>query len=217
MANTLAIQKGKIGLVKKLYQERKLTLREVAENLGVGIDAVVYCMRKNGIKRRSFKEANAIAFEKKKLSFRERTNLSEDQQELKTIGLILYWAEGYKSELSHGVDLANSDPIMVKIFMKFLRTIYRIDESRLRILLYCYKNQNIPNLINFWSKITRIPRNQFSKPYVREDFKENGRKMQYGMVHVRYADKKLLLSIMESVNQIKFKCVGTQVVNEGTL
>ena len=33
----------------------------------------------------------------------------------------------------------------------------------------------------------------------------NGRKMMYGMVHIRYADKKLFLSIMGAVHDLKKK------------
>lgn len=199
------ISNDQIGLVKKLYNAEKFTMREIGQKLGVHIDAVAYCMRKNQIKRRSKVEASAISFQNKKLSFRERVKLSFNQEHLKITGLILYWGEGYKTDMSSGIDFANSDPDMIVIFVKFLREIYRVDEKRFRILLYCYSDQNIPSLIKFWSKLTGIPESQFSKPYVRNDFRKDGRKMKYGMVHIRYADKKLFLSIMKSVEEFKLK------------
>ena len=200
-------------LVKKLYIGQKLSMKKVSDKLGISIDAVLHCMRKNNISRRSFTEANAIVFQNKKLSFKEKVKLSEKEKKLKIAGLMLYWGEGYKSLLSHGVDFANSDPVMIKVFINFLRTVYGVDEKRFRILLYCYSNQNVPELINFWSKLTLIPKKQFSKPYIRTDFKENGRKMKYGMIHLRYADKKLLFSIMDAIDILKKECVGTQAVN----
>jgi len=199
------ILKDKIVLVKDLYRNKKFTMLEIAKKLGVSIDSVVYCMRKNKIKRRSFSEANAIVFKNKKLSFHEKIRLSSIEEKLKIAGLMLYWGEGYKSFKNSSIDFTNSDPDMILIFIKFLRTIYKVDEKRFRIYLYCYSNQNIKSLINFWSKLTKIPREQFSKPYVRKDFRENGRKMQYGMIHIRYADKKLFLSIMESIEEVKLK------------
>ena len=208
----------KVNLVKNLYYVRKMTMFAIAKRLGVSIDAVVYFMRKHKIIRRSLVEANLIAFQNKKLSFKERTKLSFVNKQLKLAGLMLYWSEGYKSSKSSGIDFANSDPDMIKVFVKFLRVIYRIDKKRFRVLLYCYSNQNVSSLIDFWSKLTDIPKKQFSKPYIRKNFYENGRKMQYGMVHIRYADKKLFLSIMKSIEKMKsIICVGTQVVNEGTL
>jgi hypothetical protein len=58
---------------------------EIAKKLGVGIDAVVYFMRKNKILRRSLKENNALLFEKKKLSFKENRKLSLIEEKLKLI------------------------------------------------------------------------------------------------------------------------------------
>ncbi|MFH1712163.1 MAG: hypothetical protein ABH846_02925, partial [Patescibacteria group bacterium] len=85
---------------------------------------------------------------------------------------------------------------MVKIFLKFLRDICGINEERLRCFLYCYADQHIKIIKDYWSKTTNIPLSQFSKPYIRNDFlKEKSGKMKYGLIHVRYSDKKLLLQI----------------------
>lgn len=199
------ISNNQVNLVKNLYYNERFTMRKIAQRLGVNIDAVVYCMRKNNIKRRSLAEANAIAFQNKKLSFKEQVKLSFHKKKLKLSGLILYWSEGYKTTKSSGVDFANSDPDMIFVFVKFLRKIYKVDEKRLRILLYCYENQNVKSLIEFWSNLTSINKKQFSRPYIRKNFKESGRKMKYGMVHIRYADKKLFLCIMEAIDLLKLK------------
>src|SRR3989344_1270741 len=84
---------------------------------------------------------------------------------------------------------------MIKIFMKFLRQVCGISEKKLRVFMYCYSDQGIENLMKFWHNVTNIPLNQFTKPYVKKSFKENSKKMEYGLVHIRYADKKLLIQI----------------------
>ncbi len=200
-----SITSDKGELVRDLYCNKKFSMKQIADKIGVSIDAVAYYMRKNGIERRSAKEANSVAFGNKPMSFSEVKNLSPQKEKLKIAGLMLYWCEGYKTSISNGIDFANSDPEMIQSFVYFLREIYKVDEKRFRILLYCYSDQNIPNLINFWSKLTGISKKQFTQPYVRNDFKKYGRKMKYGMVHIRYADKKLFLSIMESIEQVKLK------------
>ncbi len=174
-------------------------MSEVAKKIGISIDSVVYLMRKNNLKRRSFTESNKIVFQNKPLSFRVRNNKSQKSRELEIAGLMLYWAEGYKSVKSVSVDFANSDPRMILLFLSFLRSTYHLDKSRFRILLYCYSNQNIDSLINFWSELTNVPKKQFTKPYVRNDFRENGRVMKYGMIHVRYNDKKLFIDLMQKM------------------
>ena len=203
--------------IKKMYEEGN-TMSDIARHFSVSLDAIVYAMRKGQIPRRTMSEMQKFRFERKPLSFTMRKVTKREEEDLILAGVILYWAEGYKTSKSHGVDFANSDPKMIKVFVKFLRTCYKLDEKRLRILLYCYSNQNVPKLIKFWSKLTGIPERQFSKPYIRESYSSSGRKMQYGLVHVRYSDKKLLFDILERIGKFKIDlCVGTQVVNEGRL
>lgn len=202
-----------IAKLKKLYIDQKMSMREIAEKFNVSIDAIVYGMRKQNIPRRSFKETNALLFENKKPSFVRVNNPSKTTKELMLVGAMLYWAEGYKSVKGATVDFANSDSEMIKLFLLFLRTAYVLDEGRFRVYLYCYANQDIEQLCQFWSIVTAIPINQFSKPYVRNDYKENGRKMTYGMIHIRYGDKKLLLDILSLIVQYKDQyCVGGRAV-----
>lgn len=188
-----------IGQVKQLYYEDKLSSSEIAEKIGVSQWVVLKFMRKHNLPRRNFYDCNAIRFEKKPLTFSAKENLSPEEEKLKIAGLMIYWAEGAKPGIrgkNCTVDLANSNPEIIKVFLKFLREICRIDEKKLRIFLYCYSNQNIAQIKDFWSCVTRISLKQFTKPYIRKDFSlDKSGKMKYGLVHVRYNDKKLLLKI----------------------
>ncbi|MEK7180997.1 MAG: hypothetical protein AAB738_01510 [Patescibacteria group bacterium] len=196
-----SIENNRINFLKKLYYEDRLSMKQVADKLAVSLNAVVYSMRRNGLNRRTALEANNNLFRQKVPSFRVRRNTSSTAKELEIAGVMLYWAEGYKSANSTFVDLANSDPKMIKVFLNFLRKTYEVDERKFRVLLYCYADQNVQKLINFWSGITGVPSRQFIKPYIRKDFKKDGRKMEHGMIHVRYIDKKLLLDIKDRIGK----------------
>lgn len=198
------ISAKKLATVKTLYYQDLLPMKKVAETLGVSMDSVVYFMRRHGLKRRTLKEDSVVRFAKKPLSFNLKEILNDREKALKIIGTTLYWGEGYKTEKSGGIDLANSDISMVLIFLSFLREVCCIDESRLRVLLYCHPNQNQEKLINFWSGKTKISKKQFTKPYVRKDSNYDSiRTMPYGLVHVRYADKKLLAVIKGWIEEYK--------------
>lgn len=192
-----AIKDNLLETIKRLYYKELLSMEDIGKRIGVPLDAVYYFMKRHNLKRRTFSDGNKIYFFKKKPSFKIKKNLCNSDRKLKTIGTMLYWAEGSKlGGKSEIVDFANSDPTMISIFTSFLKKICGINESKLRVLLYCYSNQNIGKLINFWSKLTKIPKSQFTKPYIRNDFKKNKEnKMFYGLVHIRYGDKKLLLMI----------------------
>jgi len=186
------------NLVEKLYSKEKLSTIEIAKKLKTTTWTVMGFMTRNNIPRRTFKEASKISFENKPLTFFLKKGLSAKDKKLKMAGVFLYWAEGAKLNGKNNctVDFANSNPEMIKIFVKFLRDICRVNEKKLRVYLYCYSNQDIESIKDFWYKLTNIPKSQFSKPYVRNDFlPEKSGKMKYGLAHIRYADKKLLVKI----------------------
>jgi hypothetical protein len=186
----------KIKYIKRLYYEKQFSMKKVSEELKVSIDALVYFMRKYGLKRRTPSENEKIKFDRKPLSFNLYKNSKAN--ELKAVGTMLYWGEGAKGGKigkNNSVDFANSDPRMILAFLCFLRKFCEVKESKLRCLLYCYSDQSSDGLIRYWSRITHIPVRQFTKPYIRQDFRKDGRKMKYGLIHVRYNDKKLLIEI----------------------
>lgn len=191
-----------LNKISDLYHNQKLSSREVGKKLGISQWQVIKIMKRNNIPRRSASEADQIVFSNKPLSYIKKVNLTKNERELHAAMLMLYWAEGTKGH--HTVDLSNSDPNMVKLFLKGLRTIYRIDEKRLRVYLYCYQNQNVNTLLGYWSTLLDIPKDQFSKPYVRKDFDERKiNKMVHGLAHIRYSDKKLLMQIKAEIDIIQ--------------
>lgn len=200
-----AISPVQLSKIKKWYYRDYLSMRAIALLLGVSLDAVVYFMRHHNLKRRTYSEFNRIVFERKPPSF-QKSKTSPAVKELGIIGAMLYWGEGYKNCTTNSVvDFANSDPGMISLFLGFLRKVYNVDEKRLRAYLYCYADQDISALIRFWSLLTGISASRFSKPYVRRDFRKDGRKMQYGLIHIRYGDKKLLLEILRLIEYYKLK------------
>jgi hypothetical protein len=191
-----------------MYYAREMSMREIATLLEVSLDAVVYFMRHHNIKRRTQSENSRIQFERKKPSFTLKPRQTSIAKSIDTMGAMLYWAEGHKTEKANGIDFANSDPEMIRSFMFFLRNRYNLTESKFRPHLYCYADQNVSELRKFWSQLLKVPVNQFIKPYVRRDFNKDGRKMKYGLIHICYHDKKLLYDVLELIESHKVKyCV----------
>lgn len=196
-----------IDNIKKMYYEEGLSCREIAEKTDKTVWQIIFLMRKHKLKLRTSAETLSIQFLKKPLSFNKKFNLSQQEQLLHVAGLMLYWAEGNKT--GNVVDLSNSNEKTILVFLKMLRKIYRINEKKIRILIYCYANQEIKALINYWSTKLNVPKKQFIKPYIRKDYNQlKIHKMPYGLVHVRYNDKRLFLKIKEEIDIIatSFKC-----------
>ncbi len=193
------ITKEQEALVKSLYSSGKMGL-EIATKLEISLKQVYGSLRRQQIPRKSLREQNKVLFERKPLSFRFKEKLTTKERELLIAAIMLYYGEGAKTSVT--VDFANSDGRTVKLFLKFLRKICRIDEKRLRFYLYCFSDQDSNSLISYWSSQLKAERNQFTKPYVRSTFNRGSRAMPYGVIHVRYSDKKLLDKILSLCNSL---------------
>jgi transposase len=191
----------KISRVKRLYNSG-LSVRQVSEKMKLSHSSINHAMRRYHLKRRTATQTQQIQFYRSPLSFKPKNRLTSREKLLKTAGLMLHWAEGAKK--NKAVDFANSNPDMIRLFIKFLRNIYRVNEAKLRCLIYCYPSHEIEKLNNFWSKITKIPLSQFTKPYVRQDGGNIRDKMKYGLIHVRYADKRLLELILKEIEKLSY-------------
>ena len=183
----------KVDQIRHLYLDKHHTVNETARKLGVSVWRLYAVMDSVGIKRRSYSDAGYLSYgDKPRFSIKKKLTVSDEK--LKVAGTMLYWAEG---TLKGGtVDFANSDPRMVKIFLKFLRKICGVKEDRLRIYLYTYSYLDLDGVKKFWRDVTNISIKQFTKPYIREGHPNlSKRKLAHGLVHVRYNDKRLLGTI----------------------
>lgn len=206
-----------IDEIKKLYEKDGLSAREIGEKRQMSEWQIYSFMKKNNIKRRKNSETKNLQYQRKELSFNKKSEFNSNELELYYAGLMLYWGEGAKSG-NGTVDFANSNETMVSIFLKMLRKIYSVDEKRLRILLYCYSNQNVNNLTLYWSKKLKIPRKQFIKPYVRQNYNPKKiNKMPFGLVHVRYNDKKLFILINEEIKLVAKKLINNNCWGGGAV
>lgn len=188
-------------LIRKLYWECELSISEIAKRFNLNSSSILKRMRKYNIPRRTLEESSYVVY-KDKPKFRIKESLTPTDEKLKIAGVMLYWAEGNKT--NDIVDFANSDPEMVQLFLRFLRKICGISNERLRVFLYAYSLQDIEELKEYWSKLLDIPQKQFTKPYIRRSNKNlSNRKLPYGLVHIRYNDKRLFETILGWIDELK--------------
>ena len=87
---------------------------------------------------------------------------SISKKELLLIGAVLYWGEGTKSERSAvSLNFSNSDPLMILVYMRFIREILKIPEERIRAGIHIYPSISSDEAKKFWSKTTKLPENRF--------------------------------------------------------
>jgi transcriptional regulator with XRE-family HTH domain len=125
---------------------------------------------------------------------RERIGSLSDR-DLLIAGTALYAGEGFKRDGTVG--MANTDPRILRTFLRWLRISFEIDEARLRVRLYLHEGLDLAAAEAFWSELTAIPVNQFRQPYrASPDASRRSAKHLMGCPAVTYSCSKTHRAVM---------------------
>lgn len=119
----------------------------------------------------------------------------------KIAGLMLYWAEGYKSKK---VGIANSDPRMISFMMDWFREVCKVPEEKFKLYMHLHSGQNELERKKFWAEITGIPFPQFGKSYVKKEGSGHRKNILYnGTLSINVCDRNLLHKILGWIEGVK--------------
>ncbi len=92
---------------------------------------------------------------------RQRARAGNDP--LHIAGCMLYWAEGAKSR--NTVRFANSDPNMMRLFARFLRSFFDVTPEQMSVRLNVYTNNglSLEEIEDHWLEILELPRTVLRK------------------------------------------------------
>ena len=97
-------------------------------------------------------------------------------------GISIYWGEGDK--LSRGtIRVANVDPLMIKLFVKFLNEIYGIAKTNIRASILIYPDLNEIRCREFWIKQSCLPEKSFKKSILIQG-RHKTKRVRYGVCSV---------------------------------
>jgi hypothetical protein len=79
---------------------------------------------------------------------------------------MLYWAEGAKNR--NAVKLANSDPFLLRFFIRFLRECFDLPDDDFVVRINCYTTpeRSVDVIEEHWSSMLGVPRSGFRKATV---------------------------------------------------
>lgn len=123
------------------------------------------------------------------------------------VGLTLWWTEGTKKRRDlrwenlwiYPVEITNTDPRMIEIFLDFLRNDIKIDEKRLKLQLQIHEGDDQKELEKFWLSVTKIPFDRFNKTIVRPKGNKVGKTK--GTCKIRYNSKETYLRLEKMLNR----------------
>jgi len=207
---------GYRGKVKEQEQARALrarnrTLADIARTLGVSKSSVSLwvrdvpftpTLRLRGPHRRPHPahEAKLRQIEALNREGKERIGVLSDA-EFMVAGVALYAGEGAKGD--GGVQFANTDPAMIRFFCAWLRNLFEVDESRLRVRVYLHEGLDLERAETFWSTLTGVPRRQFRRAHrAVPDATIRHNKHEHGCAYVYYSCSKTHRQIMGLVRAL---------------
>ncbi len=111
-------------------------------------------------------------------------------------GVAMYFAEGSKGGGS--VQFSNTDPRSVEFMVKWIKEFLGPSQERFRGSLYIHNNLDVDKAKRFWSRITGIPLDQFTKTYIVKNDLRRLRKVKhpYGVFRITVSDVNLHRKVM---------------------
>ncbi|MEK7564030.1 MAG: helix-turn-helix domain-containing protein [Patescibacteria group bacterium] len=100
---------------------------------------------------------------------------------------LIYQCEGSKN-IKESITFTNSDPVLIKTFLYLFRNSFTINENKLKVLMHLHDYHNEEEQKEFWFKVTKIPKNQFYRSYLKKTDHKYKKEGYQGCVQIRYND-----------------------------
>jgi hypothetical protein len=127
--------------------------------------------------------------------------------DINSVGTIMYWCEGSKRERDYRVEFVNSDPVMIKVFMKYLRS-RGIEESRIRARISLHEQDSISEYEDYWKVVTSLDDSNFLTASVRKT-KTTKALLPHGTLTIRYNSIALLRQIKRDIANLASELLQT--------
>lgn len=119
-----------------------------------------------------------------------------EQDSMRALLAMLYWAEGTKHARASSLIFVNTDPKLAQTYLMLLRSGYKIREDKLRVRLHLHWYHRKKEAVNYWSRLLGIPATQFGKIHVKKrSVRKKFRKNFMGICFIIYHDSALLREV----------------------
>src|SRR3989344_5896473 len=191
------------------------SMNEISGKIGVSKSSVSLWVRNVHLTDNQRKELSQKGLTKDSIEKRRTTRLSRENarrqiiidnakkeifnlsdQELKLIGIALYWGEGGKANRG-SVQLSNGDPRIIQLMMKFFKKVCKVPKEKFRGHIHIHPHLNIKESEHYWSSISGIPLSQFYKTYSKPNKSSQSKKnsLPFGTFDIYVHNTELFLKI----------------------
>jgi transcriptional regulator with XRE-family HTH domain len=207
---------------RRLRRTEGLPIKEIASRLGVSRSSVSLWVRDIELTEEQRRRLLAMnpAYNRQLLGqsvwadeCRRQRRASQDEgataaqagEPLHVAGCMLYWAEGAKHR--NAVRFSNSDPELVKVFVRFLRTYFEIRDEDIRVTCNLFADHASRQLEieQFWLDTLGLGRTSLCKStvnvYSRHTQRKRLNKLPYGTCRVAVARTAIVQHIFGAIQE----------------
>jgi hypothetical protein len=198
-------------------------INEIAARLGVSKSSVSLWVRdieltpeqKQGLLERNPAYNRQYSGWTKVAEFRRRQRLAYQEEGRRrarlrdpgfVAGCMLYWAEGAKER--NQLQFSNSDPVMARLFVDFLKKYFDLNGAEIRITCYLYADhvEKQAEVEQHWLDVLDLPRESLRKSVVNVYSKYSQRKrvgnLPYGTCRVVVSRTQVIQTIYGAIQEI---------------
>jgi transposase-like protein len=119
-------------------------------------------------------------------------------------GCMLYWGEGAKAR--NMLTLCNSDPDMIRFYMRFVRHTFTPDLEKFAVHISCYLGNGFSQdqVEQYWLELLELPATCLGKTSVNSQpisSQQKGRKLLYGVCTVRISSTRMVQHVLGAIQE----------------
>ena len=184
----------------ELYLNKNKSCKEIGKIIGFSERKVDYWIKKYNIPKRSISDAVYVRANPGGDPFTIKKPKNIREAILYGLGIGLYWGEGTKSN-KYSIRLGNTDPRLIKSFIKFLQSFYGIDTKRIKFGLQIFNDLSKEDSLRFWQKELNASSKQFQKVIITppRGVGTYKNKIKHGVLTVYFNNKKLRDKLCDAI------------------
>lgn len=214
-----SIMKRKLREEARRLRTEGMSVREIAKTLNISLSSASTWVRDITLSetqvevlkanQRLYGAQNAGAASNRENGRKRRASYQEEgktkareMRSLHIMGCMLYWAEGSKGR--NGIYFVNSDPNMMRLFMRFLREELDVQDSEVAIRIHCHTSEmeEIRRIEAYWADVLRLPLSNVKKTYVKEaGISTRQNRLENGVCDVRVHRTDLVQHIFGAIQE----------------
>jgi transcriptional regulator with XRE-family HTH domain len=210
-------------LARELRRAEGASIKDIARRVGVSVSSVSAWVRDIELtpqqhaalqlrnvaynRQRSGTCKQAAKRRAERVSYQDEGRaLARAADPLYVAGCMLFWAEGGKAR--NAVRFTNSDPEMVRFFLRFLRTCFEIEDEHIRLTcnLFADHLERQREIERFWLRVAALPETCLCKSsvnvYSKYSQKKRQNKLPYGTCRIAVSRTRIVQSIYGAIQEI---------------